>query len=294
MVLIACGQLCSTSSLAENAQKAVRLITRAAAMNAKVLFLPEASDYLAVNAKHSVEIVRLVQDSPFIQGVQKTLRELHSQGKSLHVSVGVHEPCVGGDRVKNTLLWINDQGVIEQRYQKLHLFDISIPNGPILKESNSVERGNEIIPPFDTPAGKLGMGICYDIRFPELALRLRSLGAQILTYPSAFTMKTGAAHWHLLARARAIDTQSYVVMAAQAGTHKLESEGNEGPKTARISYGHALIVDPWGTVVAECSDVDVGDEDLCVADIDLVKLEKVRKDMPLWEHRRPDAFGYEV
>ena len=128
-------------------------------------------------------------------------------------------------------------------------------------------------------------------------MRLRSLGADILTYPSAFTIRTGPAHWHLLGRARAIDSQSYVILPAQSGQHTHEVENEDGSTTrvpTRITYGHSLIVDPWGTVVSEVSDVEVGKSALAIADIDLELVEKVRRDMPLWQQRRPDVFGYEV
>lgn len=138
-------------------------------------------------------------------------------------------------------------------------------NGPILKESNSVEPGNQVLPPFDTPIGRLGSAICYDIRFPELALRLRSLGAEVLVFPSAFTVRTGAAHWEILARARAIDTQCYVIMAALTGTHDKAGK--------RQSYGHSIIVDPWGTVLAQAPDVDT-EPRIITADIDLSVLKR--------------------
>ncbi|ANB15534.1 Nit2p [Sugiyamaella lignohabitans] len=116
-------------------------------------------------------------------------------------------------------------------------------------------------------------------------MRLRTLGAEILVYPSAFTVRTGAAHWEILARSRAIDTQSYVIMAAQTGKHDAEGK--------RQSYGHSIIVDPWGTVLAQAPDTDF-EPRIIVADIDLSSVRKVRRDMPLWEQRRPDVYGYSV
>lgn len=148
-----------------------------------------------------------------------------------------------------------------------------------------MEPGTALLAPFDTPVGKLGSAICYDIRFPELALRLRSLGAEVIVFPSAFTVRTGPAHWEVLARARAIDTQCYVVMAALTGKHDAEGK--------RQSYGHSLIVDPWGTVLAQAPDVDTGPR-IITADIDLSVLKTVRENMPLWSQRRPDVLGYEV
>ena len=106
----------------------------------------------------------------------------------LPINVGIHEPATGGKRVKNTLIWIDEEGVITQRYQKLHLFDVEIKDGPVLRESNSVEPGSSILPPFSTSLGSIGLMICFDLRFPALSTRIRDLGAQIITYPSAFTV----------------------------------------------------------------------------------------------------------
>ena len=174
------------------------------------------------------------------------------------------------------------------RYQKLHLFDVDIKNGPILKESNSVEAGKALLDPFDTEIGKVGLLICFDLRFPEPGLALRRRGAQILTFPSAFTVPTGRAHWETLLRARAIETQSYVIAAAQSGKHNEEG--------TRRSYGHSMIVDPWGRVVAELGGEGEGQEgggnlsvgEIAVADIDLRIVEKVRAEMPLL--RRTDVY----
>jgi predicted amidohydrolase len=189
--------------------------------------------------------------------------------------------------VKNTLLWIDEQGKITQRYQKLHLFDVEIKDGPVLKESSSVERGLRIEDPFDTSLGKVGLLICFDLRFPEPALALRHRGAHIITYPSAFTVPTGKAHWETLLRARAIETQSYVVAAAQSGAHNAE-------KTRR-SYGHSMIIDPWGKIVAELGGEEDGRErgldigEIATAEIDLQYVEKVRREVPLL--RRTDVYA---
>ena len=178
--------------------------------------------------------------------------------------------------MKNTLIWINEKGEISNRYQKLHLFDVEIENGPVLRESKSVEPGSSILPPFATPLGQLGSMICFDLRFPTLSTRLRDQGAQILTYPSAFTVPTGKVHWEVLLRARAIETQSYVIAAAQVGRHNGK----------RISYGHGMIVGPWGEVVCELGGVEEweggGEEPvLGVGEVDLGGLERVRREMPL-------------
>lgn len=304
MVLIAAGQLCSSSSLTANGKLAVKLIEQAVSRGVSILFLPEASDYIAKSMEFSKSIVQPVETNPFVLQIQDKLRSLHHQGKYLEINVGIHEPSTKSDRVLNTSIWLNSQGQIVQRYQKIHLFDVNIPNGAIIQESQGVEPGSRILPPFaieTVPNVKIGLGICYDLRFPELALRLRSLGANLLSFPSAFTLRTGAAHWHLLGRARALDTQSYVVMAAQTGGHitltdEDIAQGKKAEPASRFSYGHTIIIDPWGTVVAEVSDIDTSSDSLglAVAELDFSLLEKTRVNMPLWEQRRAEVFGYEV
>ncbi|XP_078061598.1 deaminated glutathione amidase-like [Mustelus asterias] len=147
-----------------------------------------------------------------------------------------------------------------------------------MKESDFTIPGTGIEPPVSTPIGKLGLAICYDLRFPEISLVLTEAGAEILTFPSAFTVTTGLAHWEPLLRARAIETQCYVVAAAQTGKH------NE----KRTSYGHSMVVDPWGCVVAECNE----GRDICYAEIDLQYLWDIRQDMPVSHHRRKDLYGH--
>jgi predicted amidohydrolase len=238
----------------------------------------QAADYITTSG--GLKLCKSVQDSEFVLGLQQEAKKY-----KLPISVGVHEPA-SDSKVKNTLLWIDATGCITHRYQKLHLFDVDVKNGPQLKESNGVERGFSIIDPFPTPLGNVGMQICFDLRFPEPALALRSRGAQILAYPSAFTTPTGlAGHWHTLLRARAIETQSYVIAAAQVGVH--DSEGK------RRSYGHSMIVDPWGKVVAELGG-DEGEDswqdegEIAIAEVEEGYVERVRREVPLL--RRTDVY----
>lgn len=240
----AIAQIRSTASLTHNLAQCTELVRRAAAAGASALFLPEASDYIASNPAQSLSLAQPTSTSPFVQGLLSAART-----HRLPLCVGIHEPSTTSQKVQNTLLWIDETGTIAHRYQKLHLFDVDIADGPVLKESNGVERGSRIEDPIATPLGKVGLLICFDLRFPEPAIALRRRGAQILTYPSAFTVPTGKAHWETLLRARAIETQSYVIAAAQVGFHNEE-------KTRR-SYGHGMIVDPWGKVVARLG----GEED---------------------------------
>ncbi|AEO59369.1 hypothetical protein MYCTH_102295 [Thermothelomyces thermophilus ATCC 42464] len=272
MVRIAVGQLTSTASMARNLSQCRTLVKKAAQAGAKALFLPEASDYIASSPAETVALVRPVDKSEFVLGLQEEARR-----EKLPIHVGVHEPGLDSNKVKNTVLWINERGEIAHRYQKIHMFDVDIKDGPVLKESNSVEPGNEILPPFDTTLGKVGSTICFDLRFPEISIALKRLGADIITYPSAFTVPTGRAHWEVLLRTRAIETQCYVVAAAQVGRH------NE----KRVSYGHSMIVDPWGVVLAELGDTSEEPE-IATADIDHDLLRKVRMEVPL--RRRTDVY----
>ncbi|KAI9727511.1 MAG: Carbon-nitrogen hydrolase [Chrysothrix sp. TS-e1954] len=264
--------MCSTSSMAHNLAQCRVLVSKAVKAGATALFLPEAADYVAHDGKETMALVKSVQESEFVLGIQREARKA-----KLPINVGVHEPTENGKKVKNTLLWIDQHGSIAQRYQKLHLFDIDLKDGPVLKESDSVERGSEILAPFETNLGKIGLAICFDLRFPEIGLALRRQGAQILTYPSAFAVVTGKVHWHTLLKARAIETQSWVIAAAQAGQH------NE----KRASYGHSVIVSPWGEVKAELGGEFDGPE-IAFTDVDMQEVEKVRREMPLV--RRTDVY----
>ncbi|KAF2029369.1 carbon-nitrogen hydrolase [Setomelanomma holmii] len=274
MPLAAIGQIRSSANIPHNLTQAQTLIQRASHAGASALFLPEASDYIGPSS-----LCKSVETSEFVMGLRQS-----AQKYKIPIHVGIHEPASAG-KVKNTLIWIDEKGEITQRYQKLHLFDVDIENGPKLKESDTVERGKDLLDPFDTPVGKVGSLICFDVRFPEPALALRSRGAHIITYPSAFTTPTGkAGHWEMLLRARAIETQSYVVAAAQVGVH--DEEGK------RRSYGHSMIVDPWGKVVAELRGDD-GEkwEDECeiaVTEIDTEYVGKIRREVPLI--RRTDVY----
>nr|POE47755.1 putative hydrolase nit2 [Quercus suber] len=235
----------------------------------EAVFLPEASDYIGGSANETRSLCQPASTSPFVLGLQEDARK-----HSLPISVGVHEPSddPSSRKIKNTLLWINENGEIAQRYQKLHLFDLEIEGGPSMKESDVIEPGKKILAPFDSPVGRIGSTICFDLRFPEISLALKRQGAEILLYPSAFTPRTGAAHWLPLLRARAIECESYIIAAAQAGAH------NE----KRTSYGHSIVISPWGEVMAELGHELENDEpEVILANIDLEQLQKVRKGMPL-------------
>lgn len=180
-----------------------------------------------------------------------------------------------GDHLFNTTVAFNPNGEELARYRKIHLFDIVTPDGLGYRESATFGAGNQVVT-YQAGAIKIGCAICYDIRFAELFLALRRAGAQLIFLPAAFTLQTGKDHWEVLLRARAIETQCWMAAAATWGRHL--DDGQE----ARFTYGHSLICDPWGHVVAKASD----GRNWATARLDANLTERVRKDMPVLEHRR--------
>ena len=176
------------------------------------------------------------------------------------------------ERCYNTSVYLNSRGEITAMYRKIHLFDVSIPDGPQLMESKQTGPGDKAVC-VETPLGTLGLTICYDVRFPALYQRLVEMGAMALTVPSAFTATTGAAHWHALLRARAIENQCYVIAPAQHGQHSAN----------RASYGHSMIIDPWGEVIAE---LPVGDG-YAIAKVDPEHVVQIRQQIPSLANQRP-------
>ncbi|XP_018427056.1 PREDICTED: nitrilase homolog 1 [Nanorana parkeri] len=273
--LIAVCQMTSTANKEENFTTCSTLIREASARSAAMVFLPEAFDYIGGSTEETLSLAENL-DGELIRRYSGLARECR-----LWLSLGgFHEKGPDWDkerRISNSHLVLDDTGSIRSVYRKAHLFDVELQSGVSLKESAFTIPGAELAPPVCTPAGKVGLAVCYDLRFPEMSLALSREGAEILTYPSAFTVTTGLAHWEVLLRARAIENQCYVVAAAQTGSHNQR----------RTSYGHAMVVDPWGTVVAQCRD----GPGVCYAEIDLAYLHRVRREMPVQSHRRADLYG---
>ncbi|XP_063001950.1 deaminated glutathione amidase isoform X2 [Elgaria multicarinata webbii] len=275
--LIAVCQVTSTPDKEHNWASCSQLVREAAGRGATIVFLPEAFDFIGRNTEETLSLAEPLEGD-HLQRYAKLAREC-----AVWLSLGgFHER--GRDwestgRIYNCHLLLDSSGAVAAVYRKTHLFDMELEGQVSLKESAYTNPGSEITPPVDTPAGKVGLAICYDLRFPEMSLALVQDGAEILTYPSAFTVATGAAHWEVLLRARAIETQCYVVAAAQTGKHH----------ERRTSYGHAMVVDPWGSVVAQCHE----GPGLCYAEVDLAYLHQVRQEMPVCGHRRTDLYGRE-
>ncbi|VEN49991.1 unnamed protein product [Callosobruchus maculatus] len=279
---VAVCQFTATNNKAENLKIVKTLVHQAAEKHAKVVFLPEASDFIASNKKEARELAES------INGELMNEYKLIARNNLIWLSIGGFHEKLNEETIYNSHVLVDCTGEIKSVYRKVHLFDVAIPEKNIyLRESDLNVGGSQIFPPSETPAGLIGLAICYDLRFPELAILQTKLGAQILTYPSAFTHSTGEAHWEVLLRARAIENQCYVIAAAQYGKHN----------SKRKSYGQAMIVDPWGKVLAECpkytGDVDTN-ESIAIADIDIDYLKKVRQEMPVQQHRRNDIYDLSI
>ena len=223
--------------------------------------------------KEKRKILEILPADPYEKGgpILEQCRELACK-YGIHLLLGgFHENVDDPDKCFNTCVHLAPDGAIAARYRKIHLFDVQLSDGTQLNESARTFSGEDIVT-TDMPFGVLGLTVCYDIRFPYLYQSLVDRGAIAVSVPSAFTKTTGAAHWHVLLRARAIECQSYVLAPAQ--------HGNSWRK--RFCYGHSLIIDPWGEVIAECE----GGDGIAVADINPAYVTKVRTELPSLRHRR--------
>ncbi len=271
---------------AANIAQAARLIDAAVeADRPHLVSLPEMWTCLGGDraAKQAASEVLPAQGSnepggPAYEYLRQAARE---RGIYIHGgSLGEQAPGLDGGRLFNTTVVFDPRGFEIARYRKIHLFDITTPDGQGYQESASYGGGAQIVA-FNAGGIKLGCAICYDLRFPELFLALRRSGAELVLLPSAFTVATGRDHWEVLIRARAIENQCWVAAPATWGEHR------DGAGRARHTYGHSMVCDPWGQIVATVSD-GVG---WTTARIDSALLTRVRRDMPVLEHRRTDIFG---
>jgi len=264
----AVAQMTSGGDLDENLRQAEALIADAARRGAELAVLPENFALLADDEKAKLAVAEPV---PGDGKILTAMREAARRHRIALVLGGLPERSDRSTHVRNTCVYLDRDGAIAAVYRKIHLFDVAIPDGATYRESASVEPGAEPIV-ADTPWGKLGLSVCYDVRFPELYRALAARGARMLVVPAAFTLHTGRDHWHVLLRARAIENLSFVLAAAQYGRHN--------PK--RVTYGHSLIVDPWGQILAE-----VGDHPgVAVAELDFAYQDKLRAELPSLAHRK--------
>lgn len=277
---VAVVQMVSSGDVHANLQAAEALIGRAREQGAQLILLPENFAVL-----DGGPLSQFAEPETGPQGLLQGFLSEQSRRCGAWVIAGSlplstrpllpgqqHAEAVAGDRVRPACLVYDAQGELVARYDKMHLFDVQVADRQAqYSESRSFEPGARIVC-VDTPVGRIGLSICYDLRFPELYRKLLEQGAEILTVPSAFTKVTGEAHWEVLLRARAIENQCYVLAANQGGVHN----------ATRETWGHSMIVDPWGRVLAR---VEKG-EGVAVAELDLGELHALRGRMPIQSHRR--------
>ena len=264
-VLLAAAQMCSTADRARNLDTAVRLVGEAADLGARLVGLPENFAFMGPEEQRQAGAETL--DGPSLSA----LREVARRRRVFVLAGSIAEKVDVPGKTANTSALIADDGSLVATYRKIHLFDVNIPDGARYAESEVVVPG-EVAVVAPTVLGRIGLTICYDLRFPELYRKLSSLGAQILTIPAAFTLFTGKDHWEVLVRARAIENLAYVVAPAQVGRHSAN----------RQTFGNAMVVDPWGVVLARCAD----GEGVCLAPFSRARQEQVRQELPALKHRK--------
>ncbi len=265
---VAALQMISTADVAVNLQVAARLIAEAAAQGAQLILLPECFAAFGHNALHKLAADEFAGNGP----IRPFLAAQARQYGVWLVAGSIPLPATAGGKAMACCLVVDDQGREVVRYDKLHLFDVEVADQQrSYRESKDYDYGNQVIC-VDTPVGRLGLSICYDVRFAELYLALRRAGAELIVVPSAFTAVTGAAHWEVLLRARAIETQCYILAANQGGQHP----------NGRQTFGHSCLIDPWGELVA-CLPQGEG---VVIGQLDMQLLNTIRERMPIAEHRR--------
>ena len=268
MARIALYQARSGIDPAANSAALVAAVHKAAEGGAEILFTPEMSGLLDSNRERAAKSVQSEDEDDVLPAVREAARN-----RSIWVHLGSLALRGSGDRFVNRTFVIDSQGEIRARYDKIHLFDVDLPTGESWRESAVYEGGRKTVLVRGTPVGSLGLTICYDLRFPDLFARLAEAGAEVIAVPAAFTVPTGKAHWEVLLRARAIEAGLFIVAAAQGGEHE----------DGRRTYGHSLVVDPWGEVL-----IDAGDQGgVHFAEIDLGRISEVRSRVPALKHRRP-------
>ena len=263
-IRVAAIQVNATPDLEENLAKAAALVERAASRGARLAVLPENFAFMGPEGER-VRLGEVVGEGPISTWGMELARR---HGVEILLG-GIPEKSPHPEKVYNTAVLVTPDGVAGT-YRKIHLFDIQLEDGPSVTESAHTARGREVVC-LDRPWGKLGLSICYDLRFPELYRRLASQGAEVVAIPAGFTYETGRAHWEVLVRARAIENQCFVLAANLVGRHF----------GSRRSYGHSMIVDPWGRVLSQVSQGD----GVAVADLDPEVLEQIRRTLPALAHR---------
>lgn len=267
MTRIALFQMTTGIDPQANAEAIVGAVKQAAGEGAEMLFTPEMCGLLDSKRSRGGQHVVPEADNPVLAAVCEA-----AKAKGLWVALGSLAIATDGERWANRALVVDPQGEVAARYDKMHMFDVDLASGESWRESNAYRPGNQVVS-VDCPVGTLGLSICYDIRFPALYDALGRRGCDAIAIPAAFTVPTGRDHWHVLQRARAIEASAYVISAAQVGKHE----------DGRSTFGHSLVVDPWGEVL-----LDMGGEapGLGFAEIDPARIADVRAQLPSLANRR--------
>lgn len=260
--------MCSTTNAELNCDALLNGIAKAASSGAVLYFAPEMSLLLDRNRSRAAASITSEKDNPWLERISRTAADA---GIWVHLGSCPVLYEDGSGLFANRSLLFDNHGQVQARYDKMHLFDVDLATGESWRES-SAYRGGDGPVIADTPLGPMGLTICYDLRFPDLYSAMARAGARLFATPAAFTVPTGKAHWHILHRARAIESAAFVIAAAQCGKH---ADGRE-------TYGHSLVVDPWGEVL-----LDMGDaEGLGFADIDMGRVDEARAQIPVHLNRR--------
>ncbi|MEF3193220.1 MAG: carbon-nitrogen hydrolase family protein [Halothiobacillaceae bacterium] len=262
---VAVIQMVSGADVRANLEQAARLLAKVAAAGARLAVLPENVACMTPDMAQLHAMAEREGEGPIQAALAKMARD-----NGLWLVAGTLPLRTDDGRLTNTTLVFDEQGRKVARYDKIHLFDVDVPGGESHRESTHFAPGREVVV-LDTPVGRLGLAVCYDLRFPELFRSMAAQGAELFALPAAFTYATGLAHWEVLLRARAIENQCYVLAAAQGGEH---FEG-------RHTFGHSQVIDPWGVVLA-CHADGPG---LAVADIDGATQRALRERFPVLKHR---------
>jgi predicted amidohydrolase len=259
-------QMCSGRSAQRNVDAAAALIGEARAAGAQYVLTPEMTNIMEADRASFLAAIAPEEEDASLAAFRDLAR-----AHDLFIHVGSLAVRISPEKAANRSFLINPRGEIVSRYDKIHMFDVDLPSGESYRESRNYRPG-ELGVLADMPWGRLGLTICYDLRFPALYRALAEAGASFLSIPSAFTRQTGEAHWHVLLRARAIETGCFVFAAAQAGRHE----------NGRETFGHSLVVDPWGRILA-----DGGTEPgVALADVDVAEIAAVRGRIPSLQHGR--------
>lgn len=268
-ITLAAAQMQSQDSLDENLTCADELVRKAAGRGARLVVLPENFAFMGGNEDDKRAIAEhLDGDGPIVSALRRMAKQHH-----VHlIGGGMPERSDDPARPFNTSVLVSPEGDVVASYRKIHLFDVEVGDGASYHESKATSAGDRVVV-ADVGGVAVGLSVCYDVRFPELYRKLADKGAVVATVPAAFTLMTGKDHWHVLLRARAVESQLVVVAAAQCGIH---------PK-GRRTYGKSCIIDPWGDVLAQAPD-GVG---IVSATLDLERALRVRQSLPSLAHRRP-------